>query len=127
PSKKEKTVLGYVYNFFTILLTFHFVAFCWIFFRAKDFPTALDVISNIGNVTFDPNQWKTIITGYKNVFLLMAIGYAWHFLPERLTGFMKKSFDATPLIIKAMLLGLVFWLVYAAASAGPQPFIYFQF
>lgn len=127
PSKKEKTFGSHIYNFFTVLLTFHFVAFCWIFFRAKDFPTAIDVINNISNVTFDPEQWKTIIMGYKNVFLLMAIGYVWHFLPDNFTGFMKKAFDNTPLVLKAALMGLVFWLVYAAASAGPQPFIYFQF
>ena len=40
---------------------------------------------------------------------------------------MKTAFDKTPLVVKGVLLGLVFWLVYAAASAGPQPFIYFQF
>jgi hypothetical protein len=57
----------------------------------------------------------------------MAIGYVWHFLPEKFTGFMRKAFDNTPLVLKAALMGLVFWLVYAAASAGPQPFIYFQF
>jgi hypothetical protein len=32
-----------------------------------------------------------------------------------------------PLITRAIVLGLVFWLVFATASAGPQPFIYFQF
>lgn len=127
PQRKEKTFAGSVYNFFTVVLTFHFIAFCWIFFRAKDFATAIDVINNIGKVTFDPEQWRVIIMGYKNVFLLMAIGYVWHFLPDKFTGLMRKAFDATPLILKAVLLGLVFWLVYAAASAGPQPFIYFQF
>jgi hypothetical protein len=32
-----------------------------------------------------------------------------------------------PLITRAIVLGLIFWLVYATAAAGPQPFIYFQF
>ena len=129
PSQKEgsKTAGSALWKFISVLLTFHFVAFCWIFFRAKDFNTALEVINNIGNVTFAPEQWETIILGYKNVFILMAIGYLWHFLPEGITRAMKKAFDKAPLIVKGILLGLVFWLVYAAASAGPQPFIYFQF
>jgi D-alanyl-lipoteichoic acid acyltransferase DltB (MBOAT superfamily) len=128
PRKDGKTTFGGgLWTVFSVLLTFHFVAFCWIFFRAKDFTTALEVIQNIGKVTFEPEHWKTIIMGYKNVFMLMAIGYLWHFLPERFTTFMKSTFDKTPLVLKAILLGLVFWLVYAAASAGPQPFIYFQF
>lgn len=127
PKDGKKTALGTFWNFISVLLTLHFVAFCWIFFRAKDFTTALDVLNNIGRVTFDPEQWETIIMGYKNVFLLMAIGYVWHFLPDGISKAMKAAFDKTPLVVKGVLLGLVFWLVYAAASAGPQPFIYFQF
>lgn len=129
PSKKgaEKTAGGYVWNFISILLTFHFVAFCWLFFRAKDFATALDVINNISQVTFEPDHWQTIIMGYKNVFLLMAIGYVWHFLPDGFSRTLKEAFDRTPIVVKGIILGLVYWLVYAAAAAGPQPFIYFQF
>jgi alginate O-acetyltransferase complex protein AlgI len=129
PERKEgkNTALGTLWTFISVLLTFHFVAFCWIFFRAKDFSIALDLINNIGEVTFDPAQWEVIIMGYKNVFLLMLVGYVWHFLPEGITQAMKKGFDKSPLVVKGILLGLVYWLVYAAASAGPQPFIYFQF
>jgi alginate O-acetyltransferase complex protein AlgI len=129
PSGKDakKTVFGSVWTFISVILTFHFVAFCWVFFRARDFSIALNVINNIAQVTFDPEQWQTIIMGYKNVFMLMAIGYAWHFMPEGITTAMKQAFDKTPLVVKGILLGLVYWLVYAAASAGPQPFIYFQF
>jgi D-alanyl-lipoteichoic acid acyltransferase DltB (MBOAT superfamily) len=129
PERKDtpKTGAKRVWTFISIVLTFHFVAFCWLFFRAKDFTTALDVISNIGKVTFNPEQWQTIVMGYKNVFLLMLIGYVWHFLPDSFSASLRKAFERTPLIIKGIILGLVFWLVYAAAAAGPQPFIYFQF
>jgi hypothetical protein len=40
---------------------------------------------------------------------------------------MQNTFKALPLLLKAVVLGFVFWVVYATASAGPQPFIYFQF
>ncbi|OYQ37653.1 membrane-bound O-acyltransferase family protein [Flavobacterium cyanobacteriorum] len=123
----ERTLGSRVWRFLSVFMTFHFVAFCWLFFRAKDFTTALDVIYNIGGVRFDPGQWLTIIMAYKNVFILMCIGYIWHFLPDTFTVQMKKAFDALPVPAKGILLGLVCWLVYAAASAGPQPFIYFQF
>lgn len=123
----KKTLWGTVWTVVSVLLTFHFVAFCWLFFRAKDFTTALDVIYNISRVTFSPEQWQTIIMGYKNVFMLMAVGYIWHFLPEGIISAMRQAFDRTPIAGKAVLLGFVYWLVYAAASAGPQPFIYFQF
>jgi D-alanyl-lipoteichoic acid acyltransferase DltB (MBOAT superfamily) len=110
-----------------ILLTFHFVTFCWVFFRAKDFTTALQLISNIGDLTFDWKQWKVIIQGYQNVFLLILIGFVWHFLPNRVIQFLQKAFGFLPLLGKAIVLAFVFWIVYATASEGPQPFIYFQF
>ncbi|OXB07687.1 MBOAT family O-acyltransferase [Flavobacterium pectinovorum] len=125
PSKKEGS--NFLWKFFSIVITFHFVVFCWIFFRARDFETALQVINNIGQLTFEPEQWKVIALGYKNVFLLMLFGYVWHFLPEIITDKMKWAFDNTPLVAKAIILGFVYWIVYATAVAGSQPFIYFQF
>ncbi|UUF14798.1 MULTISPECIES: MBOAT family O-acyltransferase [Flavobacterium] len=126
PSKKDGKS-NFLWRFFSILITFHFVVFCWIFFRARDFETALQVINNIGQLTFEPQNWKAIVLGYKNVFLLMLFGYVWHFLPEVITDKMKLVFDKTPLLIKATILGFVYWIVYATAVAGSQPFIYFQF
>ncbi|KAF2326014.1 MBOAT family O-acyltransferase [Flavobacterium nitrogenifigens] len=126
PSKKDKSP-NFLWRFFSIIITFHFVVFCWIFFRARDFETALQVINNIGQLTFEPELWKTIVLGYKNVFGLMLFGYVWHFLPETFTNGMKSVFDKTPLLVKAIILGFVYWIVYATAVAGSQPFIYFQF
>lgn len=129
PPKKEakKGFGGWLWHLFAVIFTFHFVTFCWIFFRAKDFSTALELIQNIGNLTFDLEQWKVIALGYKNVFILMTIGFIWHFLPEKIVNAMQGSFRALPIVGKAIILGLAYWLVYATASAGPQPFIYFQF
>jgi D-alanyl-lipoteichoic acid acyltransferase DltB (MBOAT superfamily) len=127
PSKKENDKPSYLWKFISIVITFHFVVFCWIFFRARDFQTALQVINNIGQLTFEPNNWKIIVMGYKNVFLLMLFGYVWHFLPEFITNGMKAVFDKTPLVAKAIILGFVYWIVYATSVAGSQPFIYFQF
>lgn len=110
-----------------VILTFHFVVFCWLFFRAKDFATAFQIADNISKLTFNLEQWQTIILGYKNVFLLIAIGVVWHFVPVKTLAGMQKTFSTLPLIAKAVLLGLIYWVVYATASADTQPFIYFQF
>ncbi|MFY0483176.1 MBOAT family O-acyltransferase [Flavobacterium sp. PLA-1-15] len=113
--------------FISVILTFHFVVFCWIFFRAKDFKTAFELINNIGQLQFHLNEWLTIIQGYQNVFIVMTIGFAWHFLPEKVVDFMKLCFDKMPIVVKALVLALAFWVVYATSTSGPQPFIYFQF
>ena len=110
-----------------ILLTFHFVAFCWIFFRADSFESAGKVIESISNLTFAPTEWLAVLEGYKNVFILVAIGYILHFLPEKFVNNVKASFNNTPLFVKAIFAGLIFWMIFATASSGPQPFIYFQF
>ena len=124
---EKKTVIKRLFSIISIIITFHFVAFCWIFFRAKDFSIAMTIIENIKHLTFVPQQWLTIIEGYQNIFILLVIGFVWHFFPEKWNLFMRKTFQKSPLLFKALILAFVFWIVFATASAGPQPFIYFQF
>ena len=126
PRKKDKPA-SFVWRVISIILTFHFVAFCWIFFRANSFETALNIIYNIADLQFDWEAWQTIIIGYKNVFLLIAIGFVWHFIPKRWMAIPQQWFNVAPIFVKSVVLGFVFWVVYATATAGPQPFIYFQF
>lgn len=115
------------WHVFSVFITFHFVSFCWIFFRAKDFDTALAVLRNIAGLKWDPEKWQVLFEAYKPVVLLLFLGFLWHFLPKSLLNSMGRLFSAAPVIVKAAGLGFVFWVVYATASAGPQPFIYFQF
>ncbi len=116
-----------IWRLISILITFHFVCLGWIFFRARDFDVAIEVIYNIGSLTWQPEQWGVIITTYYPVFVLIAIGFIWHFLPKNWMNQLGRVFYRMPLPLKGVFIGLVFWLVYAIASTGPQPFIYFQF
>lgn len=130
PAKKEDEKKGFfssTANVIFVIITFHFVAFCWIFFRAKDFDIALTVMNNIAELQFDWHKWQTIIQGYRNVFLLMAIGFVWHFFPQNMNDQLKNFFGSMPILFKAVIVALTFWVVYATASSGAQPFIYFQF
>lgn len=111
----------------SVFLTFHFVTFCWIFFRAKDFLIANQILSNICGLTSDLEQFETILMGYQNVFGVMLFGFLWHFLPTKISIFMEKTFGRLPIFFKALVLAFTFWIVFAAAAEGPQPFIYFQF
>lgn len=126
PRPKDKPA-SFVWRIISIVLTFHFVTFCWIFFRANSFETALNIIYNIADLEYDWEAWQTIIIGYKNVFLLISIGFVWHFIPKRWMAIPQQWFNVAPIFVKSVVLGFVFWVVYATATAGPQPFIYFQF
>lgn len=117
----------FLWRIFSIFLTFNFVTFCWIFFRATSFDTALNVINNIASIEFDWEAWTTIAMGYKNAFMLIGIGFVWHYIPKSWMAVPHQMFNVAPMFVKAVVLGFVFWIVYATATAGPQPFIYFQF
>jgi D-alanyl-lipoteichoic acid acyltransferase DltB (MBOAT superfamily) len=109
------------------IVTFHFVAFCWIFFRASDFSNALNVISNIGLLEWNPQQWWTVLNGYQNVAVVLLIGYLWHFIPQKAQDKQLVFFHKIPLVGKMLLFAAVIWVISATASSEIQPFIYFQF
>ena len=109
-----------------MILTFHFVTLCWIFFRADTFNTAIQVITQI--VTkFNPQIALEVITAYKPVFLLFTIGYLLHFMPVSITQKTQIEVAKSPSFVQAMILVSVIWLIIQTKSANIQPFIYFQF
>lgn len=120
----EKNIL---INFICWLITFHFISFCWIFFRANSFDSAKEVILNISRIDYNPEVWLIVIQGYRNVFILILIGFMMHFTPSRLSNIIERGFLNLPFVARAIIVGVVFWLVYATASSDTQPFIYFQF
>ena len=113
-------------RFFGILITFHFVCFCWIFFRNADFSTSLDMIKQICT-TFRPQLFPQLIAGYWEVFALMALGFFLHFCPDRWENACCKTVTRLPLMGKAVLMLALIYLVIQMKSTEIQPFIYFQF
>lgn len=69
-------------RFFAVVLTFHFVCFCWIFFRNTTFEGSATMIRQIFTA-FHPELAGQLFTGYWKVFLLMGVGYLLHACPDR--------------------------------------------
>lgn len=109
-----------------LFLTFNFVSFCWIFFRAPDIKSALLMINQIGT-NFSPGSYLTVLPAYASVFLLMAAGYIIHFLPENLKEAYRGLFIRMPLIMQLVVIGLVAILLLQMRSTDVTPFIYFRF
>ena len=109
-----------------VLVTFHFVCFCWIFFRHSDFSGAVAMLRQIFT-DFHPELLPQWLVGYGEVCLLMVLGFVLHFLPERWEQAAIKRTTALPLVGKAALLVLLVYVVIQMKSAEIQPFIYFQF
>jgi len=110
----------------SIFITFHFVCFCWIFFRASTMETAGQILYQI-TAHFNAQIFVDFVLGYKGVLFLMLLGYVLHFLPTTSEQKAEAWVTQLPLAGKATLILAIIVLVIQTKSAGIQPFIYFQF
>ncbi|MEY2924531.1 MAG: hypothetical protein RLZZ337_1079 [Bacteroidota bacterium] len=109
-----------------ILITFHFVAFCWMYFRASDVDTVMLMLDRIFTA-FNLTGAVDRIVAYWQVFALILVGFTIHFLSSNLKNRVQHWFSETPIYIKIILFVLVVFITFQATSADVQPFIYFQF
>jgi D-alanyl-lipoteichoic acid acyltransferase DltB (MBOAT superfamily) len=109
-----------------VVITFHFVCFCWIFFRANDLTIVGQMLSQIFT-NFQLQIIPEFIAGYKSVVLLMIIGYILHFIPKSVELKAQEIVVEMSLTTKAACLTAVIVLFLQIKSSGVQPFIYFQF
>ncbi|MDO7851342.1 MBOAT family O-acyltransferase [Hymenobacter convexus] len=117
---------GWLIKLLGWFITFHFVCFCWIFFRAGTFEVALQVIHQITH-SLRPDLLGQVLAAFRPVFALVALGYLLHFIPDGLTLRLETALARRSVVEQAVLLTLVIWLVIQVKSAEIQPFIYFQF
>ncbi|PWJ42518.1 MBOAT family O-acyltransferase [Sediminitomix flava] len=115
-----------VYRFFAWLFTFHFVMFCWIFFRADNLEVVWTMLDQIV-FAFDFASITDVIVGYHKVFLVILIGYILHFRPTSWKEKLEKNFIYLPDISKAFIILLLIIFLFQSKSSEIQPFIYFQF
>ena len=104
-----------------IILVFNFVCLGWIFFRARDFSSALDVIAAL----FDWSNAPELATPLS--LLLIALGIAMHFTPRDLINRVETVFWRMPAAAMGAGCGLFVALVESFGLDGAAPFIYFQF
>lgn len=115
-----------LYNGIAGIITFHFVAFCWIFFRADSVENVFLMLNQIVN-NFQANLILDIISGYGNIFMVILLGYLLHFMPLNISQKAKNIFTQMPLILKAFTVCILVLIIYQFKTAEAQPFIYFQF
>jgi len=106
-----------------IALTFHFVAFAWIFFRAPDMATAWRVISGIGNLDFG----SFIAFARVHIFeigLLLLFFLTHRFDRQELYRLWVKRVP-TAILIPAIVLAFI--LTVTVSQGSSAKFIYFDF
>jgi D-alanyl-lipoteichoic acid acyltransferase DltB (MBOAT superfamily) len=109
-----------------IFITFQFVSFCWIFFRADSMNNVGLMLKQIGE-NFSPGSYLTVLLAFSNVFLLMAIGYIIHFLPEKIKESYRGLFIKIPLAAQLAVIMLIAVILYQMRTTEILPFIYFRF
>jgi D-alanyl-lipoteichoic acid acyltransferase DltB (MBOAT superfamily) len=113
-------------DFLSGLITFHFVCFCWIFFRASDISEVETVLKQIFTA-FHFEIIPQVVTAYKWIFLLMVIGFGIHFLSDSFKTKLRDIANQTPLLVKLSMLIVAIIFIGQIKSSEVQPFIYFQF
>ena len=94
------------------LLTFHFVSFLWVFFRAEDMERSLEILLRVF------------------VFGQPGEGFPLLVIPAVLIGLALQLGDAQerlPWAVQAVVLALVGGFILKMGPDGVMPFIYFQF
>ena len=122
----DRTQNGWLVRAFSVFLTFQFVSFCWIFFRAPDMHSVGLMLQQIfGN--FMPVGNGNLFAAYGSVFLLMAAGYFIHFLPEKFKESYRGLFIRIPLAVQLAIVMLVAVMLFQMRTSEVMPFIYFRF
>lgn len=114
------------YSALAILLTFHFVCFCWVFFKAADFDTAMVMLHQIG-YDFSLSVWPAFANNYWPVLVMMGIAYVLHAIPDDYADQVINRFRKIPLPAYLAVF-FVFVILYGYfKSAEPVMPIYLQF
>jgi len=119
PKTRVTRVLG-------IFITFHFVCFAWVYFRADNMTAVKAMLTQI-TTSFHPEIMPNFIKGYPYVLMLMALGYVLHFIPSNIENHTRQLVIKSPFALKIGYLLVIVLIVIQIKSAEIQPFIYFQF
>lgn len=117
---------SWLVRFYSIFLTFNFITFTRIWFRAQSMETANNLMIQIAN-DFSFDLIFPVIASYKYVFGIMLFGFITHWLSTSFKEKYKTWFIKSPVFVKMLIAVAVIFIVYQAHSAELQPFIYFQF
>ena len=109
-----------------VVVTFHFVCLCWIFFRNQDFESSAAMLRQIFT-SFHPELLEQLVGGYWKVFALMALGFVLHWCPDSWQNYCSRMVEKMPLPLQVCIIIMLIFVIIQVKSSDIQPFIYFQF
>tara|TARA_Y100001954_G_scaffold221971_1_gene258734 strand:+ start:104 stop:553 length:450 start_codon:yes stop_codon:yes gene_type:complete len=125
-----------------VILTFNFITFTRIWFRAgsgigwetvpgnhnvlTEWFTANDLVYQLIK-HFNDIPFIEVFTGNIWVIGVMAIGFITHLCPERISKKTIEKFTSLSTLSIWMITGTLALVLWKVGASSPQPFIYFQF
>lgn len=105
----------------SVCITFNFVCFAWIFFRAESVERAVAVFVKLLDFTTDTSNLRLSLA------LIIVLGFIAHWTPEGALNIARTGFIRLPAPLQACVLFAVAIGLYFVASSDVVPFIYSRF
>lgn len=115
-----------LYRALAWFLTFHFVCFAWMFFRAESIHQVMVMLEKI-LFYFTPQIFLQFLESYTMVVVLMLSAFAIHLIPFRWKETLRDSFISLPVWEKAVISIAATVFIYQFKTSEVHAFIYFQF
>jgi alginate O-acetyltransferase complex protein AlgI len=104
-----------------VLITFHFVCFTWIFFRATSLENAMAILRGLGALTWSAGNLTPLLLG---IMLLAAVI---HSLPEGWFDLSARLAGRAPFWVQGLAMAGLILLIQTLAGRGSAPFVYGNF
>ena len=115
-----------IYKVISGILTFHFVCFAWIFFKAEDLEIAKTMIYQIFN-NFDISVFGPFYDNYKGVVWMILAAMVLHLVPDNLADKVIARTKTIPIVVY-ILVFFLFLILYGYFKSAEQVMpIYLQF
>ena len=115
-----------IYKIISGILTFHFVCFAWIFFKAEDLEITKTMIYQIFN-NFDISVFGPFYDNYKGVVWMIFAAMVLHLVPDNLADKVIARTKTIPMVVY-ILVFFLFLILYGYFKSAEQVMpIYLQF
>ena len=115
-----------IYKIISGILTFHFVCFAWIFFKAEDLEIAKTMIYQIFN-NFDISVFGPFYDNYKGVVWMILAAMVLHLIPDNLADRVIARTKTIPMVVY-ILVFFLFLILYGYFKSAEQVMpVYLQF
>ena len=109
-----------------IFITLCFITFTRTWFRSHTWDDAIMMLHQIA-FNFKPEIALEVIVAFKNVLIVMVLGFLIHWIPAHIKFKYRMFFVRQPVWLQVIGSVVCIFLVYQIVSSDLQPFIYFDF